>query len=83
MCFPMCKRGRLPFLRTVLKRYLVLGIIGLMLVGFTLAGCQTGGAGSNGETGDGWFDSPGRQENYDDRSLMEEIGPDASPVDGF
>ena len=54
-----------------------------MLIGFTLAGCQTGGAGSNDKTGDGWFGSPGRQEYYDDLSLQEEIGPDASPVDGF
>ena len=83
MVFQICKWDRLPFLNHVSKKHLVPGIAGLLLLVFSLAGCQTGGAGSNGNTGDGWFDSPSRQENDDDHSLMEEIGPDASPVDGF
>ena len=83
MCFPMCKQGRLPFLNHVSKKHLVPGIAGLLLLVFSLAGCQTGGAGSNGKTGDGWFEDPAKQEEHQERSLQEDIGPDASPVDGF
>jgi hypothetical protein len=36
-----------------------------------------------GKTEDGWFEDPAKQEEHQERSLQEDIGPDLSPVDGF